>query len=229
MSETCAVIMKCQSCGKREAVVHLTEIRNGKKTEMHLCARCSEEKGITHKQHFDISGLLQTLSSADAPPKETGRCGGLFEKFTARARKVMGLARQEAERLNHDYIGTEHMLLGLVREATGVAANILGHLGIDVEEVRTEVEKLLKQGPEMVPLGHFPFTSRGKHVLELAYEEARALKHDYVGSEHLLLALIREGEGEGVGAQVLTGLGIKYDDVKKEIIDMIGGCSPEES
>ena len=148
----------------------------------------------------------------------------MFEKFTERARKVMGIARQEAERLNHDYIGTEHILLGLVREGTGVAANVLENVGVEIEKIKLEVEKRVKQGPNMVTLGHLPFTPRAKRVLELAYEEARALEHDYVGTEHLLLGLLREGEG--MAAQILNDLGLKHDEIKTEIADMIGPKAP---
>ena len=115
----------------------------------------------------------------------------MFERLTDRARKVMALANQEAQRFNHEYIGTEHILLGLVKEGSGVGANVLKNLGIDLRKVRLEVEKLVKSGPEMVTMGKLPQTPRAKKVIEYAIEEARNLNHNYVGTEHLLLGLAR--------------------------------------
>ena len=126
----------------------------------------------------------------------------MFNKFTERARKVILLAKQEAKRFNHDYIGTEHLLLGLIREGEGVAAAVLQKLGLDLETIRLEVEKLVQPGPQTQVLGDIPFTPRSKKALELSAEEARALGHNYIGTEHLLLGLIREGEGV---ADVLLG------------------------
>ena len=108
----------------------------------------------------------------------------MFERFTDRARKVMSLAQQEAQRFNHEYIGTEHVLLGLVKEGSGVGANVLKRLSIDLRKVRIEVEKLVKAGPEMVTLGKLPLTPRAKKVIEYAIDEARSLNHNYVGTEH---------------------------------------------
>jgi ATP-dependent Clp protease ATP-binding subunit ClpC len=144
----------------------------------------------------------------------------MFDRFTDRARKVMTLARQEAERLNHDYIGTEHILLGLVKEGSGVAANVLEALDVDLEKVRMEVEKLVKPSPDVVTMGQLPFTPRAKKVLEFAMEEARALDHNYVGTEHLLLGLLREHEG--LAAQVLQNLSLKLDDVRTEVLEFLG-------
>ena len=144
----------------------------------------------------------------------------MFDRFTDRARKVMGLARQEAQRLNHEYIGTEHILLGLVQEGSGVAANVLKNLDIDLRKVRLEVEKLVKSGPEMVTMGKLPQTPRAKKVLEYAIEEARNLNHNYVGTEHILLGLLREHEG--VAAQVLMNLGLKLEDVREEVLNLLG-------
>src|SRR6185369_6462868 len=129
----------------------------------------------------------------------------MFDRFTDRARKVMSFARQEAERLNHDYIGTEHILLGLVKEGSGVAANVLENMDVDLEKVRREVEKLVKPAPEIVSLGQLPFSPRAKQVLEYTIAEARALDHNYVGTEHLLLGLLREKEA--ISAQILANLG----------------------
>jgi len=152
----------------------------------------------------------------------------MFERFTDRARKVMALANQEAQRFNHEYIGTEHILLGLVKEGSGVGANVLKNLNVDLRKVRMEVEKLVKSGPEMVTMGKLPQTPRAKRVIEYAIEEARNLNHNYVGTEHLLLGLLREQDG--VAAQVLIHLGLKLEDVKEEVLNLLGaGVEPEES
>ena len=129
----------------------------------------------------------------------------MYERFTDRARKVMQLANQEAQRFNHEYIGTEHILLGLVKEGSGVAANVLKNLDIDLRKIRLEVEKIVQAGPDMVTMGKLPQTPRAKKVIEYSIEEARNLNHNYVGTEHLLLGLLREQEG--VAAQVLMNLG----------------------
>ncbi|MEP0845492.1 MAG: NDP-hexose 4-ketoreductase, partial [Phycisphaerae bacterium] len=151
----------------------------------------------------------------------------MFERFTDRARKVMALANQEAQRFNHDYIGTEHILLGLVKEGSGVGANVLKNLGVDLRKVRLEVEKLVKSGPEMVTMGKLPQTPRAKRVIEYAIEEARNLNHNYVGTEHLLLGLLREQDG--VAAQVLQNLGLKLEDVREEVLNLLGaGVEPED-
>ncbi|MEI6233393.1 MAG: ATP-dependent Clp protease ATP-binding subunit [Planctomycetota bacterium] len=144
----------------------------------------------------------------------------MFDRFTDRARKVMAFARQEAERFNHDYIGTEHILLGLVKEGSGVAANVLENLEVDLEKVRLEVEKLVKSAPDVVTIGQLPFTPRAKKVLEFAIDEARALDHNYVGTEHLLLGLLREQEG--LAAQVLMNLNLKLEDVRSEVMEFLG-------
>ncbi|MEO1009018.1 MAG: ATP-dependent Clp protease ATP-binding subunit [Planctomycetota bacterium] len=144
----------------------------------------------------------------------------MFERFTDRARKVMGLANQEAQRLNHEYIGTEHILLGLVKEGSGVGANVLKNLDVDLRKVRLEVEKLVKAGPEMVTMGKLPQTPRAKKVIEYAIEEARSLNHNYVGTEHLLLGLLREQDG--VAAQVLRNLGLKLEEVREEVLNLLG-------
>ncbi len=152
----------------------------------------------------------------------------MFERLTDRARKVMALANQEAQRFNHEYIGTEHILLGLVKEASGVGANVLKNLGIDLRKVRLEVEKLVKSGPEMVTMGKLPQTPRAKKVLEYAIEEARNLNHNYVGTEHLLLGLLREQDG--VAAQVLVNLGLKLEEVREEVLNVLGaGVEQEEA
>jgi len=152
----------------------------------------------------------------------------MFERFTDRARKVMALANQEAQRFNHEYIGTEHILLGLVKEGSGVGANVLKNLDVDLRKVRLEVEKLVHSGPEMVTMGKLPQTPRAKKVIEYAIEEARNLNHNYVGTEHLLLGLLREHDG--VAAQVLMNLGLKLEEVREEVLNLLGaGMEKEES
>src|SRR3979490_782637 len=144
----------------------------------------------------------------------------MYERFTDRARKVMQLANQEAQRFNHEYIGTEHILLGLVKEGTGVAANVLKNLDIDLRKIRLEVEKIVQAGPDMVTMGNLPQTPRAKKVIEYSIEEARNLNQNYVGTEHLLLGLLREQEG--VAAQVLMNLGLKLEDVREEVLNLLG-------
>ncbi len=144
----------------------------------------------------------------------------MYERFTDRARKVMQLANQEAQRFNHEYIGTEHILLGLVKEGSGVAANVLKNLDVDLRKIRIEVEKIVQTGPDMVTMGKLPQTPRAKKVIEYAMDEARNLNHNYVGTEHLLLGLLREQEG--VAAQVLMNLGMKLEDVRDEVLNLLG-------
>jgi ATP-dependent Clp protease ATP-binding subunit ClpC len=134
----------------------------------------------------------------------------------------MALANQEAQRFNHEYVGTEHLLLGLVKEGTGVAANCLKNLGVDLKKIRMEVEKIVKSGPQMVTMGKLPQTPRAKKVIEYAIEEARLLGHNYVGTEHLLLGLLREQDG--VAAQVLMNLGLRLEDVREEVLKLLGAA-----
>ena len=140
----------------------------------------------------------------------------MYERFTDRARKVMQLANQEAQRFNHEYIGTEHVLLGLIKEGSGVAANVLKNLDIDLRKIRMEVEKLVQSGPDMVTMGKLPQTPRAKKVLELSLREALQLGHNYIGTEHILLGLLREGEG--VAARVLKSLDIDIERTRNEIL-----------
>ncbi len=148
----------------------------------------------------------------------------MFNKFTERARKVILLAKQEAKRFNHDYIGTEHILLGLLREGEGVAAAVLQSLGMNLNNIRLEVEKLVQVGPTTVVSGDLPFTPKAKKVMELAMEEARTLGHNYIGTEHLLLGLIREGEG--VASQVFMNMGLDLEKVREEVIKLLGSTTP---
>jgi ATP-dependent Clp protease ATP-binding subunit ClpC len=150
----------------------------------------------------------------------------MFDRFTDRAKKVMNLARQEAQRFNHEYLGTEHVLLGLVQEGSGVAANVLKNMGIDLNKIRSEVEKIVKSGPSTVTMGQLPFTPRAKKVLELSMEEASNLGHNYIGTEHLLLGLIKENEG--IAAQVLLNLGIKLEEVRDEVMEFLGADSNDD-
>jgi len=148
----------------------------------------------------------------------------MFNRFTERARKVIILAKEEARRFNHDYIGTEHILLGLVREGEGVAASVLQKTGVSLEKIRLEIEKLVQPGPTTQIIGDIPFTPRAKKALELAAEEARALGHNYIGTEHLLLGLIREGEG--MASQVLLNLGLDLNTVRNEVMELLGSTLP---
>ena len=150
----------------------------------------------------------------------------LFEKFTDKARRVVVLAQEEAKLLNHNYIGTEHILLGLIHEGEGVAAKALEALGINLEQVREQVQDIIGQGQQS-PSGHIPFTPRAKKVLELSLREALQLGHSYIGTEHLLLGLIREGEG--VAAQVLTKLGADTNKVRQQVIQLLSGYQGKET
>ncbi len=148
----------------------------------------------------------------------------MFNRFTERARKVIVFAKEEARRFNHDYIGTEHLLLGLIREGEGVAASVLQKLGVDLEAIRIEVEKLVQPGPQTQVVGDIPFTPRSKKALELAAEEARALGHNYIGTEHLLLGLVKEGEG--MAYRVLLNLGLDLGKLRNEVMELLGSGIP---
>src|SRR2546425_1278738 len=145
----------------------------------------------------------------------------MHDKFTERVRKVMYLAREEAARLQHDYIGTEHLLLGVIREGEGIAATVLNNLGLDLDAIRQAVESMVSSTGGTLTIGEIPFTPRAKRVLELSVDEARQLGHNYVGTEHLLLGLIREGEG--VAARVLLELGVDRKKVREETLKLLGG------
>jgi hypothetical protein len=145
----------------------------------------------------------------------------MFERFTDRARRVVVLAQEEAVGLKHNYIGTEHILLGLIREREGVAARALESLDISLEAVRAQVEEIIGQG-QTTPSGHIPFTPRAKKVLELSLREALQLGHNYIGTEHILLGLIREGQG--VAAQVLVKLGADQARVRQQVVQLLSGA-----
>ena len=150
----------------------------------------------------------------------------MFERFTDRARRVVVLAQEEAKMLNHNYIGTEHILLGLIHEGEGVAAKALESLGISLDAVREQVQDIIGQGQQQ-PTGHIPFTPRAKKVLELSLREALQLGHNYIGTEHILLGLIREGEG--VAAQVLIKLGADLNKVRQQVIQLLSGYQGKEA
>src|SRR3954451_7984351 len=150
----------------------------------------------------------------------------MFERFTDRARRVVVLAQEEARMLNHNYIGTEHILLGLIHEGEGVAAKALESLNISLDAVRQQVEEIIGQG-QAAPTGHIPFTPRAKKVLELSLREALQLGHNYIGTEHILLGLIRDGEG--VAAQVLQKLGADLNKVRQQVIQLLSGYQGKET
>src|SRR5690348_11337284 len=141
-----------------------------------------------------------------------------FDKFTERARKVLSLAQEEAQRFNHNYIGTEHLLLGLVREGDGVAAKVLNNLGVELNKARAAIEHIIGRGDRVV-LGEIGLTPRAKKVIELAVDEARRLGHHYIGTEHLLLGLVREGEG--IAAGVLESLGVNLEKARRETVKIL--------
>ena len=149
----------------------------------------------------------------------------MFERFTDRARRVVVLAQEEARMLNHNYIGTEHILLGLIHEGEGVAAKALESLGISLDAVRQQVEEIIGRG-QQAPPGHIQFTPRAKKVLELSLREAKALGHNYIGTEHILLGLIREGSG--VAAQVLVKLGADLNRARQQVVQLLHGYHGED-
>ena len=148
----------------------------------------------------------------------------MFERFTERARRAVVLAQEEARKLDHGYIGTEHLLLGLIREGEGVAAKALESLGISLKTVREQVVARVGRG-QRPPSGHIPFTERAKRVLELSLRESGQLGHRYIGTEHVLLAIVREGDG--IAAQVLTGLGADLGRVRQQVIELLHGRTSE--
>jgi len=180
--------------------------------------------GLTlEKVREEVLALLgHHMEPADCKPEPTAPEAPrpVYELFTDRARKVMQLANQEAQRLNHEYIGTEHILLGLIKEGSGVAANVLKNLDVDLKKIRLEVEKILHLGPHMPTIAKLPMTLMAKNVLEYSIEEARNLNHNYVGTEHLLLGLLREPES--VAADVLMHFGLTLDKVRDEVLALLG-------
>ncbi len=149
-----------------------------------------------------------------------------FDKFTERARKVLSLAQEEAQRFQHNYIGTEHLLLGVVREGEGVAAKVLANLGVDLLQVRRAVEHIIGRGDRII-LGDIGLTPRAKKVIELAVDEAHRLNHHYIGTEHILLGLVREGQGIACG--VLESMGVNLERVRTQTIQILSGSTPSAS
>ena len=147
--------------------------------------------------------------------------------FTDRVRKVLAMAREEAIRLQHDYVGTEHILLGLIREGDGVASAVLTTLNVDLEQIHERVEESVRKGKATIALGELPYTSRAKKVLEFAMSEARDFNHSYVGTEHLLLGLLREEKG--IAAQVLNSLGVTLEEARGETLKVLGSSNTETS
>ena len=152
----------------------------------------------------------------------------MFERFTDRARRIVVLAQEEARMLNHDYVGTEHILVALIREGGGIAAQALQSLGITEEAARQQVEEVVGRGQADPQRGHFPFTPRAKKTLELALREALQLGHNYIGTEHILLGLIREGEGTSPATQVLNGLGVDPNRVRQQVIQLVSARRVQE-
>ena len=147
----------------------------------------------------------------------------MFERFTERARQVVVLAQDESRQLKHNYIGTEHLLLGLMREEEGLGARVLESLGVSLEAARGQVERIVGKGDEVVN-GQIPFTPRAKKVLELSLREARSLNHNYIGTEHILLGIVRENDG--VAMEILRDLGVDADKIRGEVIPLLGGGAP---
>jgi ATP-dependent Clp protease ATP-binding subunit ClpC len=150
----------------------------------------------------------------------------MFERFTDRARRVVVLAQEEARQLNHNYIGTEHILLGLIHEGDGIAAQALESLGVRLDAVRDRVKEIIGPGQDDDQSGHIPFTPRAKKVLELSLRESLQLGHDYIGTEHILLGVVREGKG--VAAQVLVDLGADLNRVRQAVVQIVATAEPDE-
>ena len=169
-----------------------------------------------------VAGIIRLIDSLSRRDKKAGVDRDRFDKFTERARKVLGLAQEEAQRLQHNYIGTEHLLLGLVREGEGVAAKVLRNLGVDLNEARSAVEAIIGHGNRVV-IGELGLTPRAKKVIELAVDEARRLNHPYIGTEHLLLGLVREGQG--IAAGTLEKLGVELEKLRAETLRVLEDAS----
>jgi len=169
-------------------------------------------------------GIVRLIDSLVRIRDRRGNDRDRFDKFTERARKALHLAQEEAQRLQHNYIGTEHLLLGLVREGEGVAAKVLSSLGVELDKVRSSVESIIGRGNRVV-LGEIGLTPRAKKVIELAVDEARRLQHHYIGTEHLLLGLVREGHG--IAAGVLDSLGVSLENVRTQTMRVLNNQKSE--
>jgi ATP-dependent Clp protease ATP-binding subunit ClpC len=179
---------------------------------------------MDHHWHAQAGSVRPVLWAGGQVLLRSARRRTMFERYTDRARRVVVLAQEEARRLNHNYIGTEHILLGLIDEGEGIAARALESLGISLDAVRQQVEEIIGQG-QHAPSGHFPFTQRAKKVLELSLREAVQLGHNYIGTEHILLGLIREGHG--VAALVLVKLGADLNRVRQQVVQLISAQQPQ--
>jgi len=168
------------------------------------------------KKQGIFSKLFSPAKMTAEPSVRAASTEESINNFTPRAQQVLALARKEAERFNHNFVGTEHLLLGLIRLGQGVAVNVLQKLGLDLETVRMEVEKQVGIGPDQKMIGNIPYTPRVKKVLALAAKEAKALNHTYIGTEHILLGLLREGDG--VAARVLKNLNVNIEQTRQEIL-----------
>jgi len=174
-----------------------------------------------------LAGIVGIIRFIDALAERRKMPGiDRFDKFTNRARKALHLAQEEAQRLQHDYIGTEHLLLGLIREGEGVASKVLNNLGIDLEKTRNSVESIIGRGNRVV-IGELGLTPRAKKVIELAVDEARHLHHHYLGTEHLLLGLVREGHG--IGAGVLESQGANLEKVREQTLQVLSKLERSEN
>jgi Clp amino terminal domain, pathogenicity island component len=167
--------------------------------------------------------MSEQSGAQPAQPPSSGDVKGAFDRFTERARKVLTLAQEEARRFNHNYIGTEHLLLGLLDEGEGVATKALDNLGVELNRVRAEVERIIGRGDRMM-VGQIGLTPRAKKVLQLAIDEARLLKHRYISTEHLLLGLLREGEG--IAADVLKRLDVTLEQARPQVLQILASSAP---
>jgi hypothetical protein len=208
----------CSFCGKNRSQVRL--LVPGAR-DAFICDDCVWRLFRDHMSPEARSPLPPSLPPPGYQPTRTRdetSVTGSFERFTERARKVLTLAQEEAQRFNHNYMGTEHLLLGLVREEEGVAARVLSNLGIELTKVSSQVEIVIGRGDRQV-MGEIGLTPRAKKVIELSVDESRRLHHHYIGTEHLLLGLIREGEG--IAAGVLETLGVNLEQVRSEVVRVL--------
>ena len=211
--------------------IHLERVRRSTLAMLGQSGKASGDE--TEAEVASESGEPETLAEAGPspldfpPPMPSSLSGGEpFGRFTERARRVLSLAQEEAQRFQHNYIGTEHILLGLVREGEGVAAKVLSNMGVELDRVRSAVEYIIGRGDRIV-LGEIGLTPRAKQVLELAFDEARRLNHHYIGTEHLLLGLIREGQG--IAAGVLASLGVSLEKVRTQTIQVLSQSAARTS
>jgi ATP-dependent Clp protease ATP-binding subunit ClpA len=212
----------CSFCGKSRSQVRLLLAGEG---GAFICDECIWRLLREHVNPGAPRPAVSPSAPAGHPPTMSGESSGgrSFDRFTERARKALTLAQEEAQRFNHNYIGTEHLLLGLVREGEGVAAKVLADLGIELTKIRSSVEFIIGRGERQV-MGEIGLTPRAKKVIALSIDESRRLGHEYVGTEHLLLGLMREGEG--IAAGVLESLGINLERVRIGVIGALSGHDP---